>query len=319
MLQSGAPAAPGISGSNDAHPPASPTPANGALGSMAPGAGLSWCSPTCSSCSSCAKPNEMALQQQQQYYHQQQHVMMQQMQLAQQQQQQQQQQLFDSTSQQQQQQPKFYDTGMTQQMMGANTLEYAGIPGAGHVNECTNGLGEAVMAGGQSQTACGDFYGSWPQAYLPSLVKNLTQRQSYLEASVVDLRMQVQNLQALLVNRVPTAPAYGNNYGSNHPMSSHTYNHAAGGPLTLQGGTLQGGTSLFSTPFKSMGSKGPIEGIDGNWRCLACNNINYVQRSNCNRCQGKPARDQPLTTYLPVSAELYPHRTCRACVSLNSP
>ena len=28
----------------------------------------------------------------------------------------------------------------------------------------------------------------------------------------------------------------------------------------------------------------PVEGIDGNWRCTNCNNINFGTRAQCNRC-----------------------------------
>ena len=29
----------------------------------------------------------------------------------------------------------------------------------------------------------------------------------------------------------------------------------------------------------------PIEGVDGNWRCSSCNNVNFFQRNECKRCQ----------------------------------
>ena len=43
---------------------------------------------------------------------------------------------------------------------------------------------------------------------------------------------------------------------------------------------------------KGMGAKGgvPVEGVDGNWRCLSCSNINWAQREACHRCNApKPA------------------------------
>jgi len=38
--------------------------------------------------------------------------------------------------------------------------------------------------------------------------------------------------------------------------------------------------------------RGPVAGVDGNWKCPACNNVNYFQRTNCNRCgAAKPPED----------------------------
>lgn len=34
----------------------------------------------------------------------------------------------------------------------------------------------------------------------------------------------------------------------------------------------------------------PVEGVDGNWRCLSCSNINFSVRDKCNRC-GMPRGD----------------------------
>mmetsp|Transcript_72541 Transcript_72541/g.120094 ORF Transcript_72541/g.120094 Transcript_72541/m.120094 type:complete len:91 (-) Transcript_72541:120-392(-) len=30
---------------------------------------------------------------------------------------------------------------------------------------------------------------------------------------------------------------------------------------------------------------GPVAGVDGNWQCLKCRNVNYAMRDTCNRCQ----------------------------------
>ena len=43
-------------------------------------------------------------------------------------------------------------------------------------------------------------------------------------------------------------------------------------------------------PFEDAGHmsakrKAPEAGVDGNWRCSACGNINFPIRENCNRCQ----------------------------------
>lgn len=33
----------------------------------------------------------------------------------------------------------------------------------------------------------------------------------------------------------------------------------------------------------------PVEGVDGNWRCTNCNNINFGTRAQCNRCSASRA------------------------------
>jgi len=38
--------------------------------------------------------------------------------------------------------------------------------------------------------------------------------------------------------------------------------------------------------YAPRGPKGaPVEGENGNWRCIACNNVNFASRTTCNRCQ----------------------------------
>merc|ERR1712039_804511 len=38
--------------------------------------------------------------------------------------------------------------------------------------------------------------------------------------------------------------------------------------------------------------KAPVAGVDGNWACPGCGNVNYAQREMCNRCQApKPQED----------------------------
>jgi len=37
----------------------------------------------------------------------------------------------------------------------------------------------------------------------------------------------------------------------------------------------------------------PVAGVDGNWLCKGCNNVNFGIRDNCNRCQApKPTSDE---------------------------
>ena len=52
---------------------------------------------------------------------------------------------------------------------------------------------------------------------------------------------------------------------------------------------LQHGTTMAELKaagkIPSAGNFGPVEGIDGNWRCTACNrNINFATRQQCNKC-----------------------------------
>ncbi|KAL3919141.1 MAG: hypothetical protein SGPRY_005740 [Prymnesium sp.] len=46
----------------------------------------------------------------------------------------------------------------------------------------------------------------------------------------------------------------------------------------------------------------PIEGVDGNWRCHSCNNINLGVRERCNRCALPKAFDvhSAMTAALPL-------------------
>merc|ERR1712100_233872 len=38
------------------------------------------------------------------------------------------------------------------------------------------------------------------------------------------------------------------------------------------------------------GGKAPVAGVDGNWACPQCQNVNFAVREVCNRCQApKPA------------------------------
>lgn len=40
-------------------------------------------------------------------------------------------------------------------------------------------------------------------------------------------------------------------------------------------------TSYAKSPSTT---KAPVEGVDGNWRCLSCGNVNWAQRDLCHRC-----------------------------------
>ena len=57
----------------------------------------------------------------------------------------------------------------------------------------------------------------------------------------------------------------------------------------------------------------PIEGVDGNWACSACANINFAQREVCNRCQApKPPPDEIMARH----AQLAEERTQDAAATL---
>lgn len=44
---------------------------------------------------------------------------------------------------------------------------------------------------------------------------------------------------------------------------------------------------------KGKGKGPPVAGVDGNWACPGCGNVNFAMREFCNRCQApKPKEDQ---------------------------
>ncbi|KAL1515365.1 hypothetical protein AB1Y20_001994 [Prymnesium parvum] len=50
--------------------------------------------------------------------------------------------------------------------------------------------------------------------------------------------------------------------------------------------------------------KGPVEGVDGNWRCSGCSNINFGIRDKCNRCTA-PRSSLALQPYADVQAHMF--------------
>merc|ERR1712188_205571 len=62
--------------------------------------------------------------------------------------------------------------------------------------------------------------------------------------------------------------------------------------------TLAGAPYMLAPQMPSKTPKGaPIEGVDGNWRCPACTNINFGVRDTCNRCKAvKPSTLQTVRT-----------------------
>ncbi|KAL3893644.1 MAG: hypothetical protein SGPRY_014089 [Prymnesium sp.] len=51
-------------------------------------------------------------------------------------------------------------------------------------------------------------------------------------------------------------------------------------------------TVMMAMQGKSPG-KGPVEGIDGNWRCLNCQDVNWSQREECHRCKAPKSASAP--------------------------
>lgn len=46
-----------------------------------------------------------------------------------------------------------------------------------------------------------------------------------------------------------------------------------------------GMTAMGGAPGGRRPGGAPVEGMDGNWKCPQCSNINFGQRDSCNRCQ----------------------------------
>lgn len=76
-------------------------------------------------------------------------------------------------------------------------------------------------------------------------------------------------------------------------------------------------------------TKGPVAGVDGNWTCLACSNVNFAKRDMCNRCTALKPLDvveypmtQPLVTSLvthrgPPVAGVDGNWACPQCQNIN--
>lgn len=53
----------------------------------------------------------------------------------------------------------------------------------------------------------------------------------------------------------------------------------------------------------SAASRGPpVAGVDGNWRCPACGNVNFAARQSCNRCQA-PRPPPPRPEFAPAAGK----------------
>lgn len=63
----------------------------------------------------------------------------------------------------------------------------------------------------------------------------------------------------------------------------------------------------YQPPQKGQGKGGPVAGVDGNWACPKCNNVNFAMREACNRCQEEkpavPISDEELFAQLSQPAD----------------
>jgi len=50
--------------------------------------------------------------------------------------------------------------------------------------------------------------------------------------------------------------------------------------------------------------RGPVAGVDGNWGCTFCGNVNFAIRQACNRCQGPRPAPQPVHVVPPPQQHL---------------
>jgi hypothetical protein len=46
--------------------------------------------------------------------------------------------------------------------------------------------------------------------------------------------------------------------------------------------TVSGGQPTWEQPMQKRGR--PVAGVDGNWACGSCGNVNFAHRTSCNRC-----------------------------------
>ena len=88
--------------------------------------------------------------------------------------------------------------------------------------------------------------------------------------------------------------------------------------------------TMLATAPSAPQTKGPVAGVDGNWTCLACGNVNFAKREMCNRCSAlKPlaldvgdGMTQPLVTSLvthrgPPIAGVDGNWACPQCQNIN--
>lgn len=106
---------------------------------------------------------------------------------------------------------------------------------------------------------------------------------------------------------VQVAPHKGKGGSYSHDTLMWT---GGGPPVTATGAGFKGGRVVMPPPMASYhqppayqqpqamkgGGKsgaGPVAGVDGNWQCQSCQNVNFAVRSVCNRCQAPKAPSPP--------------------------
>jgi len=121
---------------------------------------------------------------------------------------------------------------------------------------------------------------------LHALVLQLQQRQLQLEGQVSTLQLQVSQQAQLLASAGLSAhllePAITNmppiTNMSSPPDISVFHRMMDGGAKRK----MDAAPGFNMQPQKRGGA--PVEGVDGNWRCQSCSNINFESRDKCNRC-----------------------------------
>mmetsp|Transcript_42701 Transcript_42701/g.71033 ORF Transcript_42701/g.71033 Transcript_42701/m.71033 type:complete len:322 (+) Transcript_42701:140-1105(+) len=96
-------------------------------------------------------------------------------------------------------------------------------------------------------------------------------------------------------SRLGPGDLLGSSYGFEHGMKRGYSTSGPNGSGMLSG--LSGGpidTMISSDPSSkrariSITAGGPHPGVDGNWICVSCSNVNYARRPKCNKC----GKDKP--------------------------
>jgi len=120
-------------------------------------------------------------------------------------------------------------------------------------------------------------FGPRPENAAKLLVQGFLHESNPTQAAINYL-LQLSAAQPMWFRYGPTLenPASSFYYGAAFDMGGHG-SHADLG----YGGMDQG----FGGKRARTGGP-PIAGVDGNWKCNSCNNVNFAQREKCNRCGG---------------------------------
>jgi len=79
-----------------------------------------------------------------------------------------------------------------------------------------------------------------------------------------------------------------------------------------------GGALLAPAVQKGAGRGPPVDGVDGNWRCQQCGNVNFGTRDACNRCQAlRPLETRKGSGKGPPVAGVDGNWLCSGCSNVN--